>query len=352
MARALVLMLLLLPGLALAQSAREALQNPGFETGDLGGLPGWEPLAHGQPAVLDPAVSHSGSRSLCVSAHGGMRSELVPYAGGRVLASGWMRTQDVVTGPSAPWHKAALQIISYDAERRPVGHFDVALVDGTTDWTRQQAQALFSRAVAYLSLDCHIWGDDASGTVWFDDLSLQLLDDPRLIRRKPLELTRATVRADFGRDLGEFRHLWVGNDVSFADRAMTDTQISAMRQARGPRPAGLHDPGEGFSPRIAGGLVDVPGDADRAGGMRPLCRLAGHGEPGEPDAGAGTGPAPSQRAAKSPARSAHPGYAQRGHAGLLGSAAGVGASRGLAAGSGAPADHDGQRLRSRGQLHD
>lgn len=237
------LMLLVLPGLAAAQSGREVLQNRGFETGDLGDLPGWQPLPFGETPALDSAVSHSGSRSLRVSAPGGMRSQLVPYTGGRVLAAGWMRTQEVVTGPSAPWHKAALQIISYDAERRPVGHYDVALVDGTTDWTHQEAQALFSRAVAYLSLDCHLWGEDVSGTVWFDDLSLQLLDDARLIRRKPLDLTRAIVRADFSRGLGEFRHLWVGSDVGFSDRVVTDTQITAMRQAKsmGFRYVRLHD---------------------------------------------------------------------------------------------------------------
>lgn len=235
--------LLLLPGLALAGTARESLQNPGFEVGDADRPPGWQPLPYGETPRLDSELSHGGNRSLRVSAHGGMRSELVPYSGGRVMASGWMRTWAVVTGPSAPWHKAALQIISYDADRRPVGHFDVALVDGTTEWTRYEAMTLFSRAVAYLSLDCHLWGEDASGTVWFDDLSLQLLDDPRLTRRKPLDLAQATVSADFSRRLGEFRHLWVGSDVSYSDRVVTDTQITAMRQAKamGFRYVRLHD---------------------------------------------------------------------------------------------------------------
>ena len=219
------------------------LLNAGFEQGTLEALSGWERLPWGGGGVLDTQVSHSGNRSLRVSAPGGMRSGLVPYTGGRVRVVGWVKTENVITGPSAPWHKAALQIISYDAQQNAIGHSDVALIDGTHDWTRCEGTTILSRAVAYVAVHCHIWGDDAKGTARFDDVSLELLDKPGSLPRRAMNLERATVTVDFSRDLGEFRHLWIGSDVSYMDRVATPTQVNAMRHARqfGFRYIRMHD---------------------------------------------------------------------------------------------------------------
>lgn len=223
------------------QPGLDLVRNGSFEEGAMTGLPGWE--AFGGGAVVDEAVSHTGGRSIRVSGPGGMRTELVPYAGGRVSVVGWMKTKDVVAGPSASWHEAALQVISYDTQKHEVGHLDVALEDGTRDWTRYESEFLLSREIAYVSVWCHLWGDDAKGTAWFDDVSMRFLDDPKVIKRKPMDLSGATVTVDFGHDLGELRHLWIGSDVGYSDRVVSSTQINAMVEARrfGFRYVRLHD---------------------------------------------------------------------------------------------------------------
>jgi xylan 1,4-beta-xylosidase len=230
-------------------TAATLLENGGFESGTAAALPGWKRLAWGQGGLLDEAVSHEGRRSLRVSSPGGFESTLVPYGGGRVSVSGWMRTEKIVTG-SRPWYKAALQLISYDRQRQPLGHHDVALLDGSHDWELHSGTWLLSREVAFVTVQCHIWGEDASGTVWFDEVALEVLDDPALLARPPLDLTQATVSVHLSRDLGEFRHLWVGSDVCWMDRVDSDTQVNAMRHARqfGFRYVRLHDCI--FNPRI------------------------------------------------------------------------------------------------------
>lgn len=239
----LTLLVALCPAPAAMASDGNLLLNSGFEQGTSHHSPGWESLPWGGGGVLDPQVSHAGARSLRVSAPGGWHSILIPYTGGRIRVVGWIKTENVITGPSAPWHKAALQIVSYDAQQNAIGHSDVALIDGTHDWTRCESTTILSRAVAYVAVHCHIWGDDARGTAWFDDVSLELLDKPGSLPRRPINLQRATVTVDFSRDLGDFRHLWIGSDVSYMDRVATPTQINAMRHARqfGFRYIRMHD---------------------------------------------------------------------------------------------------------------
>ena len=217
--------------------------NGGFENGEGTAIPGWEALSWGPGGTLDVSVSQAGKRSVRVSSHGGVQTRPLPYRGGRLRVSGWMRTMDLVRGPSRPWHKAALQLISLDAEGEPVGHFDIALVEGTTPWTRHERTVLLSREVAAVAVRCHIWGADAKGVVWFDTIAVEQVDDPKAIVRRPFDAQKATVTVDFSRDLGPFRHLWIGSDVSYMDRVVSATQVNAMRHARrfGFRYIRMHD---------------------------------------------------------------------------------------------------------------
>ena len=208
------------------------ITNGGFEEGTGNDLPSWRRIPWGQGAQLDEGIKHSGSRSLRVSAHGGMRTKLVSFPGGRVRVVGWMKTDNVIRGPSRSWHKAALQLVSYNDARESVGHSDVALVGGTHGWTRHERTFLLSRDVAYVAVHCHIWGADTRGTVWFDDISLELLDDPAALHRRKTDLAKATVTVDFGKTAGEFRHLWIGSDVGHMDRVTSATQVNAMQHAR------------------------------------------------------------------------------------------------------------------------
>jgi len=156
----------------------------------------------------------------------------IPHEGGRLKLSGWIRTNHVVTGKSAAWHKAAFQLISYDENGRQIGHADVALVDGTQDWTYHERTVLLSRVVSAVTVQCHLWGEDASGTVWFDDVSLEFLGDPSSFSRRILDLEEATVSVDFGKVLGPLEAIWRGSDVGHMDRVATSTQTQAVEAAK------------------------------------------------------------------------------------------------------------------------
>lgn len=206
--------------------ARNLLTNGGFEKS----LLVWESRGGGGGTV-DESTVRSGKHSLRVAASGGMRTPLIPYKGGRLQVTGWMKTERIVSG-KVDYHRAALQLISYDREKRVVGHSDIALVEGTRDWTRYEGTVgPFSREVAFVTVDCHLWGD-ATGTVWFDDITLIQLDNPSLLRRRPINLSKADVTIRFDKDLGEFRQLWLGSDVCWVDRVITPTQVNAIRAAR------------------------------------------------------------------------------------------------------------------------
>ena len=233
---------------ALADRGQSLLGNGGFEAQADGTLPGWRGSLD-ERCCLDDMAAIAGERSLRLSRSGGMTSDLVPYAGGRVLVSAWVKTDNITRGEQ-PWHKAAVQIISFNAARERVGHTDLALIDGTQDWTHFKTDVIYSRSVAFVAVKCHLWGEQTTGTAWFDGVSLELPDEPGALARKPLDLTRATVTVDLAGDLGRFRHLWLGSDVGWMDRVVTPTQTNAVREVNklGFRFVRLHDCI--FNPRI------------------------------------------------------------------------------------------------------
>ncbi len=198
-----------------ADRGQSLLDNGGFEAWDDRALPGWRGTLD-ERCRLDDTTVIEGRRSLRLSRPGGMTSDLVPYTGGRVMVSGWMKTDNITRGEK-PWHKASIQVISYNAAREPVGHTDLALIDGTQDWRHYKEDVAYSRSVAFVAVRCHIWGSRTGGTAWFDGVTLALPDDPITLGRKPLNLNAATVTVDFASDLGEFRHLWLGSDVGWMD---------------------------------------------------------------------------------------------------------------------------------------
>ncbi len=228
------------PGMAAVAPGKELLTNPGFENVQGGHCPGWTPLPWGAPGAPDTAA-HGGRSAWKLNGYGGITSARIPYAGQEIRVSGWLRTRDVVRG-ERPWHKAAFQIISLDRNGKSIGHFDVALVDGTHDWTRYERTVRLSGAVAFISVRCHLWGNKTRGEAWLDDLSLEFLDGPRR-SGPPLEIGKARVRVDFGKTLGDFRHLWIGSDVGYMDRVVSPTQVNAMRVAHrfGFRYLRMHD---------------------------------------------------------------------------------------------------------------
>jgi len=191
------------------------LTNPGFEVA-ADNLPAdWEWLRYGGTVAWDNRVAYSGKASVRVTDHGGVSSGFVPYLGGVLKVSAWSKLSDVKRG-AQPWNTAAIQVISYDANKKSVGHHDIMLAEGTRDWKRSDGTVRYGRDVAFVRVQCHIW--NGTGTAWFDDVSLSYADDPAKLERRPLDLQKATVEVDVSKRLGAFRHLWIGTDVCYPDR--------------------------------------------------------------------------------------------------------------------------------------
>jgi xylan 1,4-beta-xylosidase len=212
----------------------------GFEVPELSALKGWEIIASDPSSItLDRSVFHSGKTSLRVLLGGGttnvgsmagVRTASIPYRGQLIKVSAWMKTRDVVVG-TRPWLKAAIQVVSYDSKGTNIGHRDIALTDGTTDWKQYRGEFRLSRTVSNVRLICHLWGD-SKGTVWFDDVDFRLEDDELSLAPRIVNLEKATVTVDLSKTLGEFRHLWAGTDATYTDRVASESGIAAMRQVR------------------------------------------------------------------------------------------------------------------------
>ncbi len=169
-----------MPGLlALAVvAASSLLPNGGFEKLASGGAPaGW--TTSGSGAAVDDAVSHSGKRSLRIfvadpSSQGARATSGFIAVSGRVRAEAWIKTRGVMAG-AKPWNVARVYFNIYDADRKPLskhwGHYDIGAQVGTKDWTRYTVEVELPAEVRYVRVICSLAGG-ATGTAWFDDVSL------------------------------------------------------------------------------------------------------------------------------------------------------------------------------------
>lgn len=211
------------------------LRNGGFEAA-ADSIPGWQAVETGfEPGTIDREVFYAGKQALRVEDNQGMQSDFIPYYGGRIKVSGWVKTQNVVSGQQ-PWNIAALQVISYDKDKKLIryggefAHVDIVLLDGNNDWQYYEGTVQLSRDVSYLSVWCYIW--NGTGTAWFDEISVEYLDDPSELVRRPIDLNQAEVTVDFTKDLGEFKHVWIGSDLTYMDATPTSTMKNAMDYAQ------------------------------------------------------------------------------------------------------------------------
>jgi len=228
-------LLMLLAGVGAAQDAdsalpgvgTELLTNGGFEQ-ELGAeVPGWT-LESGAKLITEGA--HTGRRCIKVQPPSpNVMSAPIRYYGGRLKVSGWVKIQDVVTG-SQPWHKAVVQFATYDRDGQPAGHRDLYLEEGTHGWRLFESTVIFSRFIGSVRLRAGLWGD-ASGMAWFDDFSLQYLDDPRRLVR-PLHKDKAVVTVAADCPLGRLGRAWRASDVGWPDRTFHPVNVQAYPALR------------------------------------------------------------------------------------------------------------------------
>jgi alpha-L-arabinofuranosidase len=160
------------------------LPNPSFEEREAEGVKGWKPHTWAGKEYTRWNVESPGRTSeRCLSigsakgADAAWTTTVIARPNTSYRLSGWIRTKEI--------HGAAgalLNIQNMQEVRTPA-------VSGTKDWTRVST-VFETEAVTNLEINCLFggWGV-ATGQAWYDDVSLEAVDDP------PSD-TRATVTVD------------------------------------------------------------------------------------------------------------------------------------------------------------
>lgn len=160
-----------------------AVVAAGFDERGDGALPiGWQVRAI-DPAgaadvARDPQVFHGGTASLRIAntraATVTVVSEPVTLVVGRPYRlTAWMRTEGAYSDPLARYPTAVPACL--DMESFPFTNHSPA-VGATRDWTRIEMPFVATRSQDRVRL--HLgWNGTAAGTAWFDDVTLQSIDD-------------------------------------------------------------------------------------------------------------------------------------------------------------------------------
>jgi len=158
-------------------SSKNIITNPSFEDMEGNAPSGWRTVSRPSKNNLDvdATLAHTGIRSARITAvEGGSMSwsavaPVKPYSKYRL--SGWIRTQDLKVGDQG--RGALISVQGFERmQTKPV--------TGTQDWTRLEL-AFDSEANDALQINCLLDGrGNASGSVWYDDVQLELLSSREL----------------------------------------------------------------------------------------------------------------------------------------------------------------------------
>ncbi len=175
-------------------AAAATIDNPGFEQLDpTGAIVGWQLVdgdtTEGAVLAADGEIAHGGVGSvrLAVSGHGSIAVESAPVAlevGRLYRLSGWIRTEGAIADPMAKYPTAVPACLSMKGQ--PFTNHSPA-VGGDSDWFR--VDDLFLATTASDRVRLHLgYNGRARGTAWFDDLTLERVDD--ITEYIPLETVR------------------------------------------------------------------------------------------------------------------------------------------------------------------
>lgn len=196
------------------------VRNGGFEEAAQVVLPaGWQidaESARGEAIVrTDSGVRRSGASSLSIAAPtpamAVVISEPVTLRVGRLYRlSGWLRCEGVKSDPTSRYPTAVPACLSM--ESFPFTNHSPAL-GGSADWARVETLFFATRGTDRVRLHLGHNGT-ASGTVWFDDVQLEEVDDVHEF------IPRETVR-------------WAGNGFRYDDRGWIFVHIEGEPYERG-----------------------------------------------------------------------------------------------------------------------
>ena len=174
---------------AVAYFGPVAVVNPGFESnvpGIDGNPEGWHSYQHAGPVSytfgLDRNVRRSGAQSARIDNIGpevyGTLGQILrgpQFAGKTIRFTAWMKTQDV---SGNGWSKGTgLALTAYGSGSTIGGtNFRRTAFGGTTDWTLREVTTVAPAGTDRLDIEISMTGP---GTVWIDDVALEVLPAPR-----------------------------------------------------------------------------------------------------------------------------------------------------------------------------
>ncbi len=103
---------------------------------------------------------------------------LVPYVAGQTVAVSVRGRCQGVEASDAEWKVGRVVVTGYDLDRNECWHQDVMVVGGDTEW-RTVEKAAFQPPEAARYFNVRLSNEGRSGTVWFDDLKIDVRD-PRV----------------------------------------------------------------------------------------------------------------------------------------------------------------------------
>ena len=176
-----ILALALLPLATLAAPVPIEFENPSFVPDAQGGLPGWQEIGHAQGNSHEYAADRTKHRSAPASARitrtgpepWGLLAQLVrvkpEWVGKTVRLSGYLRS----AGATGTGGALVLQATNGSGSVLVHDHMEGRQVRGDQDWTPVTTEVKVPAGAYYLKLGVMLIHD---GTLWADDLKLELMD--------------------------------------------------------------------------------------------------------------------------------------------------------------------------------
>lgn len=190
--------------------------NGGFESG---GTTGWQlegTTSQRAPIVRsDTTVAHLGSSSLMIESASPSQATVASvsvllHVGRAYRLSGWIKCQGVESDPASKYPTAVPACLSMESQ--PFTNHSLA-IGGSADWTRVETLFVATRSKDRVQL--HLgYNGKASGKVWFDDITLEEVDD--IADMIPMETVR-----------------WFGNGYRYDDRGWIFVHIEGKPYERG-----------------------------------------------------------------------------------------------------------------------
>ena len=168
---------------ALLCAKGELLKNGDFEIGTLPGADGWKMCPHYR---VEQGAGRNGTRGLIVENHdpnamnGEFCGQFVDVRPGlRYRFSGWVKCENV-EGHAKDTHikaRVLVLVFVYDAKGKGLGEYYTQFKSGTiSDWTRVEGVTpALPPTAARIQVNPFVW-HNATGRVWFDDISLELVE--------------------------------------------------------------------------------------------------------------------------------------------------------------------------------